>query len=249
MSAPERAALNLPGLTDCIDVSACQWTIDYPKVAAAGFALATCKASEALTGADPTALAHINGFRSVGMLVTAYHFLTPSAGRPRDQVKFCYDHYGDIFLPRLVLDFEAAPAAMTAHQLCDFLEEAIEECEDLGGAEPITYSGGFFTPRFSGDPGAARLARSPLFLARYRSTVTPWAPSTFIGDWPKAPAPWTEVALWQYSGNGGFPVPGVGGDCDRGLFRGDALALKAFMGFPVAPADVPTLPSLPPDEG
>ncbi len=44
---------------------------------------------------------------------------------------------------------------------------------------------------------------------------------------PKA-YPWD---VWQYSGNGGYRVPGIVGDCDRNLFRGDEAALQKWFGL------------------
>jgi GH25 family lysozyme M1 (1,4-beta-N-acetylmuramidase) len=37
--------------------------------------------------------------------------------------------------------------------------------------------------------------------------------------------------LWQYSGNGGYPVPGVPGDCDRNVFIGSSGEWQDFLGL------------------
>ena len=38
--------------------------------------------------------------------------------------------------------------------------------------------------------------------------------------------------MWQYSGNGGYRVPGIPMDCDRNLFRGNITDLRNLFGYP-----------------
>jgi hypothetical protein len=59
----------------------------------------------------------------------------------------------------------------------------------------------------------------------YRSTTTPWLPPKGYAPW--TPQPWTRWTKHQYSGNGGYRVRGIVGDCDRDIFNGDLDAFKA----------------------
>jgi hypothetical protein len=50
---------------------------------------------------------------------------------------------------------------------------------------------------------------------------------------------WTK---WQYSGDGGYRVRGILGDCDRDLFNGDLSAFRAYMGLPDGGTGEPDAP-------
>jgi len=221
----ERGALNIPGFVDALDVSSCQGlAIDYAKVAAAGFLLATVKASDGHS-LDPQARAHLVGFRSAGLYTNAYGFAHPDQGDPAGQARKIQEGIGDVVLIRPVIDLEYVPKAMGATELEDFTEGFAEACEQLGPLEPMLYMGKYFyLEHLAACADSVKLARLPLWLPAYRSVTTAWAPSS-AADWPKGFAPWGDgPTMWQYSGNGGYRVPGVPGDCDRSLFRGDVAA-------------------------
>lgn len=222
-------ALRLPGYVDGIDVSAVQRIADPQAVYDAGFRFALVKAAEGLRGRDPAYRRHVDALSGAGLHVGAYAYARVSQGAPAAQARHAYDAATDDgrHVVRLVLDLESAPAETTSGALFDFAVDWLEEARRAGCA-PVLYSyTSFLAARFSTADRATLLAAAPLWLAQYRSVTTPWAPAS-EADMPKG----YDWQLWQYSGDGGHPVPGIVGDCDRNLFRGDEAALRGFFGLP-----------------
>ena len=104
-----------------------------------------------------------------------------------------------------------------------------------GALEPAIYTYPDYAKRLQPELSQSTILGScPLWMATYGGHQ-PWVPGP--GFAPYVPLPWTSWALHQYSGNGGFRVPGVFGDCDRDLFNGTEEDLRAWLGLPVpAPA-------------
>jgi lysozyme len=226
MAAPNRNALDLPGYTDGIDISQVQTVSDAGATYAAGFRFAFVKSSEGVGYCDPRAREHCIQLADAGLLVSVYSFARPSQGNPRDQARKLIDCSGEVFVFRPVLDLESAPSDWSSAQLLVFALEWFDEAR-ASGARPVLYSyTSFLQQRFNMYDRAELLALGPLWLAQYRSVTSPWAPSS-EADMPKA-YPWD---AWQYSGNGGYRVPGIVGDCDRNLFRGDEAALQKWFGL------------------
>lgn len=227
MASPNRNALDLPGFVDGIDISQVQTISDASAVHAAGFRFAFVKAAEGLNYCDPRAREHCIQLADAGLLVSVYSFARPSQGNPRDQALKLIDCSGEVFVFRPVLDLESAPADWSSAQLLAFALEWFDEATATG-ARPVLYSyTSFLQGRIVPKDRGTLLALGPLWLAQYRSVTSPWAPSS-EADMPKA-YPWD---VWQYSGNGGYRVPGIVGDCDRNLFRGDEAALQKWFGLP-----------------
>lgn len=242
MTAEVRPALRYPGRVDGIDISSVQQIYDAAAVAAAGFVFATVKASEGVGYCDPRVLEHLARLRDVGLICNVYAFLRPSQGHPRDQVARAFDCAGDVFPGRLSLDLEGAPDAMTAAELVDFAEVAVDECLTHGVLLPDVYLYPDFTRRRL-EPalaGSGLLGSCPLWMAQYGSNVAPWVPPPGFSPW--TPQPWTRWTKHQYSGNGGFRVAGITGDVDRDVFNGDLESFRAYMGLP---NECPTVPLIP----
>ena len=221
--------LRLPGYVDGIDLSAVQRIDDPAAVYDAGFRFAIVKAAEGLRGRDPAYRRHVDALRGAGLHVGAYAYARVSQGAPAAQARHAYDAAtaDGRHVVRLVLDLEAAPADTTSGALFEFAVDWLEEARRAGCA-PVLYSyTSFLTARFSSADRATLLAAAPLWLAQYRSVTQAWAPAG-EADMPKS-YPW---AMWQYSGDKGYRVPGIPGDCDRNLFRGDEATLRAFFGLP-----------------
>ena len=229
MSAMALDALRYPNTCDGIDVSAVQTIGNASMVAYAGFQFAFVKASEGTGYMDPRRLDHLKKLRDAGLLCSVYGFCRPSQGNPREQAKRLYEAMGDTFECRTVIDLESAPDVWTAAQLVAFGEEFADEIASWGIAQPILYTYPSFAQKMQPALGAStRLAMCPLWIAQYRSVTEAWVPP--IGAKPIVPKPWANWSIWQYSGNGGFRVPGIIGDCDRNLFQGDFAALRRFFG-------------------
>jgi len=216
---------------DGIDVSCLQYPIEYEAVREAGFRFAYVKGSEGLRYTDPRAAEHIAGFMASGILVGVYGFAKVSEGNPREQAKQLVRSMGGVWLPRPALDLESAPPDWSAARLVEFAERYVESLEEEGAAGTVFYSYPSFMSRMAPAlAGSHVLGDCPLWAAQYASTTEAWAPEVAQTKGPHAPLPWRDWALWQYSGDAGYRVPGVAVDCDRNLFRGTAEDLRAFFG-------------------
>jgi|CXWL01.1.fsa_nt_gi lysozyme len=233
----ERPALNQAGRIDGIDVSAIQGRVDWERVASAGFRWAAAKASEGVSYCDPRVEANIAGASAAGLRTLVYAFARPSQGNPREQAKRLAECTHGAAM-RTVLDLESSPADWTPQRIVDFGDAFADGLQAESGLLPVVYSYVAFLLPLGRALMNSRLARCPVWLAQYRSTSAPWAPVAV--QQPVVPMPWGNWTMWQYSGNGGYRVPGVAVDCDRNLFRGDEDAFRAFF-----VGDVPTLPELP----
>jgi GH25 family lysozyme M1 (1,4-beta-N-acetylmuramidase) len=239
MSAEIRPALRYEGYVDGIDISQVQTIYDAQAVADDGFVFATVKASEGVGYCDPRALEHLARLRDAGLVCNVYTFLRPSQGRPREQVRKAFECAGEVFPMRLTLDLEGAPDGMPANAILDFAEESVDECLLHGVMYPEIYTYPYFvrTRLMPLLASSEVLGRCPLWMAHYGSNTAPWLPPR--GFSPFVPAPWKEWTKHQYSGNNGYRVRGIHGDCDRNLFNGDHAAFRAYMGLP---DDRPTVP-------
>lgn len=243
MSAPERNALRYPGKCDGIDVSNVQGVFSYKAVAEAGFTFATVKASEGVSYCDPKAIEHLKGFRDAGLICNTYTFLRPSQGDARAQVKKAFDCSGDEFPLRLALDAEGAPDWMVAAEIITFYETCIDETLSNGVLFPELYSFPYFVKSrlMPAIETSALIGMCPYWGAAYGSNTAPWVPGPLSEPWYPNP-PFSKWWKHQYSGNGGYRVPGIYGDCDRNLFNGDLAALRKYYGL-VDP-DAPTQPDM-----
>lgn len=232
MTTETRPALQYEGFCDGIDISQVQIITNAQAVADDGFVFAAVKVSEGVSYCDPKALEHLARLRDVGIICNVYTFLRPSQGNPRAQVERAITCAGDVFPGRIMLDLEGAPEGMPPEAIVAFGEEAADACLEHGVLEPEVYTYPYFVnsrmqPALS---RSSRLGRCPLHMAHYGSNSAPWLPPR--GFTPFVPAPWTTWTKHQYSGNGGFRVRGILGDCDRNLFNGSVAELRQYMGFP-----------------
>lgn len=238
----ELPALGLPGFLDGLDVSAVQGTVDYEKVAAAGFRFAVVKVAEGSGGVDSKGAAHLAGFRAAGMYALPYLFLHPSLGAPELQVANLARSLGTVWPGRVCLDIETRYQAESNAEIVTFLEGAVAACLRWGVLPPVVYSFPDYLYRLHPEVGrSAVLASCPLWFAKF--PFQPYAPRA--SEWPSAPTPWDAVTLWQYGGDDttkgahGYRVPGVFGNVDRDLFRGTEDDFRLFLGLPAAPPAPP----------
>jgi lysozyme len=224
MNGPELPALRYEGFVDGIDVSAFQGSIDWQRVAEAGFRFAIVKVSEGEHGTDAKRSENLCGATSAGLTTLAYHFAHPR-GAPAAQVEAMRRAIGDEAVARVALDFESTPAGFTRQGLVDWASGFADEAERVFGEPPLFYTYPAFASLMQPIPEA--LARCPLWIAHYLSTTVPWVPLPAFE--PRVPKPWATWTIHQYSGNGGYRVPGIVTDCDRNLFHGDDEAFAALV--------------------
>lgn len=239
MTTEVRPALRYAGFVDGLDLSQVQTITNAQAVADAGFVFATVKAAEGVSYCDPRALEHLRRLRDVGLICNVYTFLRPSQGHAREQVRKAFDCAGDMFPMRLSLDLEGAPDGMHSEELVAFGEEAVDETQAHGALLPEVYTFPYFlrTRLMPAIASSSILGACPLWMAQYASNTDPWLPPRGYAPW--TPKPWSTWSKHQYSGNGGYRVPGIAGDVDRNLFNGDLAAFRSYMGLPEPRAEEP----------
>ncbi|MGZ8513845.1 MAG: GH25 family lysozyme [Candidatus Limnocylindrales bacterium] len=212
-ATPTPSPTPLPPVTEGIDVSHWQNTIDWTQVAAAGKRFAFMKASEGTTLADPTYATNRSQARAVGLYVGAYHFARPDR-TPGDAVA-----EADYFL---------AMSQLEAGDLVPVLD-----LEDAGGLSPAELQGwvaGFLGRIYERTGAHAMIYASPTFWKNAMGDTTWFATNGYgmvwVAHWTSGPAPtvpaqnWGGIGwtFWQYASSGS--VPGISGRVDLDRFNG-----------------------------
>ena len=200
-------------VTEGIDVSHWQNTIDWTQVAAAGKRFAFMKASEGTTLADPTYSMNRAQAKAVGLYVGAYHFARPDR-TPGDPIAEA-DYFlamsqlaaGDL-VP--VLDLEDT-GGLSPVELQEWVKSYLERVYERTGAHGMIYTSPTFWKNAMGD--------TTWFAANGYGMV--WVAHWTTGPAPTIPAQnwggdgWT---FWQYTSSGS--VPGISGRVDLDRFNG-----------------------------
>lgn len=170
-----------------IDVSRYQGKINWEKVALAAYRFVIIRATVGDYYTDPNFSENWSGAKDSGILVSAYHAVTPDRSA-ESQI----EHFFDILDNRkadlaLILDIELArgvsPAAITA---C--IKDCLNKTEQLDGRKPIIYTAKWFWD-INVLP-SAEWAQYDLWVAHYGVSS------------PALPEGWSEWKFWQYSNRG-----------------------------------------------
>ena len=200
-------------VTEGIDVSHWQNTIDWTQVAAAGKRFAFMKASEGTTLADPTYATNRSQAKAVGLYVGAYHFARPDR-TPGDAVA-----EADYFL---------AMSQLEAGDLVPVLD--LEDAGGLSPAELQEWVKGYLGRIYERTGAHAMIYASPTFWKNAMGDTTWFATNGYgmvwVAHWTSGPAPtvpaqnWggTGWTFWQYTSSGS--VPGISGRVDLDRFNG-----------------------------
>lgn len=205
----------LTGLNVIVDISHHNAGVDFAKLRAAGILGVVHKATQGLSGADPTYEVHRKAALKAGLLWGAYHFGTDSDG-VLQAVQFL-NTVGDPSNTLIALDFESNPSGPSMS-----MEEArafVTHIKVATGRFPGFYSGHDIKNQLGSDTDSV-LANCWFWLAQY-------------GPTPVVPANWPKWTLWQYTDGALGPEPteiaGVG-RFDRDLFNGTKEELLTFWG-------------------
>lgn len=205
-------------LTRGIDVSSHQGAVDWRAVAGAGYAFGFTKATGGTWYRNPTFTDNWLGMKAAGLTRGAYHFAFETSGQafPGDGPEAEAEYFvaelkrgggletGDL----LALDIEDGDGPLGEWAL-----RWLKRVEALTGVKALLYSGSWFTvPHGLGS--VPELANYKLWLAAYQEQV------------PPPPAPWTEVAIHQYTD--ALMVPGISGPVDGNRFLGTIEQLRAL---------------------
>ena len=203
------------GLNAIVDISHHNANVDFAKLKAAGILGVIHKATQGVSGTDPTYEAHRAAAQAQGLLWGAYHFGTDSDGV--QQAMNFLNVVGDVSNTLIALDFESNPTGPSMS-----LEEArafVTHINESTGRFPGFYSGHDIKQAL-GTKTDAVLANCWFWLAQYGPTAV-------------VPPNWANWTLWQYTDGALGPepkeVPGVG-RFDRDLFNGSEEELRAFWG-------------------
>lgn len=222
-------------VTEGIDVSHWQNTIDWPQVAAAGKRFAYMKASEGTDLVDATYSTNRAQAKAVGLYVGAYHFARPDQN-PGDAVAEA-DYFlamsqlaaGD--LPP-VLDLEVS-GGLSPVELQEWVKAYLGRVYERTGAHGVLYvSPTFWKNSMSDTTWFGDNGYRTLWVAHWTGGSGATIPA---GNW--SGSGWT---FWQYTSSG--VVPGITGRVDLDRFNGlDLTPLLLTAGVTDPAVLAPTL--------
>ncbi|MGC9349448.1 MAG: GH25 family lysozyme [Anaerolineae bacterium] len=195
-----------------IDVSRWQGEIDWSQVAAEGHRFAFIRSTIGDDYVDPRFHFNWGEARAAGLLVSAYHVVTPD--RPaQSQIDYFFDVLNDrtADLP-LVVDVERDDG-VSREEISACVQLCLEEVEARDGRKPILYTARWFWDRYL--LPSVRWRDYQLWIASYTTE-------------PLLPRDWEAWLFWQYSESG--RVPGVASRAtDLNWFAGSHEDLLAYV--------------------
>ena len=217
------AAKNVTADIRGVDVASWQGQPDWRQVAASGISFAITKATEGVGYLNPTFARNWLEIRAAGIVRGAYHFAELGANTPEAEADYFLANVrrvGGLAAGDLVaLDLEDKDGSLKrANDVGGWALSWLRYVERQTGVAPLLYTAPNVITEYRLSDHQA-LAGYPLWLASYRDSVLP------------APAPWTEISIWQHSDAG--IVPGIVGNVDLNRFLGTADDLAA-LGKPAA---------------
>ena len=222
------------------DVSHWQGTINWTTVKNAGVAFAWAKATESDYYTDAYFTANVNGAKSVGIPIGAYHFARPSShpnitgpnSAETEAAHFWsvvgnYVKPGGIYMVPM-LDWEdtyytkaagftdANTASAWVNQWCNTVSN-YARANGVIGMKPIVYTGVWYSQPSSTYPGLTTAVTIwPSWIAAYPSNPNPQTGG------PSSSYPWSTWNVWQYA-----DTNWSGGDSD--VFNGTLAQMQATL--------------------
>jgi GH25 family lysozyme M1 (1,4-beta-N-acetylmuramidase) len=231
-----------------IDVSNWNGTINWTKVAHAGYRFAIAKATESTTFDDSTYAANRSGSEAAGLAFGAYHFARPSGANLAAVTASAVaqaDHFVGVATPQPgelppVLDLEAT-GNLPAGRLEAWTEAWAQEVYARLGVHPLVYSSPAFWQEHLGNSTAIAAAGTPLWIAHWTSASNPWVPAQ---NWNGLG--WT---VWQWTDC--VSVPGIAHCVDGDRMNSPSPASLTIAPYSQDPPTVSTPPSIvgPPEAG
>jgi GH25 family lysozyme M1 (1,4-beta-N-acetylmuramidase) len=193
-----------------IDVAAFQHlngkSINWAKVAAAGYRFAAVKVTEGDYYVNPWAASDLAAAKAAGLYVAAYHFAIPNVSGGAEQARYALQYAQDATVGNtlpLMLDIEYDPYVATdGTNECYGLSRArmrawigafVSTVRKLTGQYPVIYTTADWWDTCTGSSDA--FGADPMWVAAYGFTR------------PPLPAGWPSWTFWQYTSSG--TVPGV----------------------------------------
>jgi GH25 family lysozyme M1 (1,4-beta-N-acetylmuramidase) len=222
-----------------IDVSNYQNTINWPKVAKAGYRFAFGKATEGTSYNDKTYTTNRNGSEAAGLVFGGYHFARPGgknlASATANAIKQA-NHFLTIAGPQPgelppVLDLEAT-GNLGKQRLLAWTLAWLGQITARTGVEPFLYTSPLFWKGHLGDSPAAAAAGTGLWVAHWTSKSNPQVPAQ---NWNGSG--WR---FWQWTNC--LSVPGIKHCTDGDRMNGTKLSAVTIEPYP---SGLPVL-SIPP---
>ena len=244
VSASDAATTRAKGL----DVSNWNGTINWTKVAKAGYRFAFGKATEGTGYLDQTYTANRNGSEGAGLVFGAYHFARPAggslAGATASALKQA-NHFLAVAGPQPgelppVLDLEAT-GNLAKKRLLAWTLAWLGQIYARTGVEPFVYTSPLFWKGHLGDSTAAAAAGTGLWVAHWTANGSPLVPAqNWHGEGWK---------FWQWTNC--VSVPGIRRCSDGDRLNGTNLALVAIAPYPTGVPLLSTPPTIvgPPEAG
>jgi GH25 family lysozyme M1 (1,4-beta-N-acetylmuramidase) len=200
-------------LTEGIDVSHWQGTIDWTKVKAAGKKFVFMKASEGTSFVDNKYATNRSSAKANGILVGAYHFAQPSTSTTNAVAQA--DHFIDTAKPVKgellpVLDLEVTNDIGTT-ALVNWTKAFLQRVYERTGVRAAIYvSPSFWSNKMGNTNWFANNGYKVLWIAHWTTGSSPTVPADNWGS-----QGWT---FWQYTSDGS--VSGISGRVDLNRYRG-----------------------------
>jgi GH25 family lysozyme M1 (1,4-beta-N-acetylmuramidase) len=202
-----------------IDISHWQGSVDFAKVAGAGYRFVIAKATEGIGFTDVNWTTYRNNARNAGLAVTGYHFARPDGNptKPRQEASWFVSQLGlqpGMLIP--ALDLERS-GGLSQAALTDWVGQWLDEVYLETGVRAMIYTSPSFWRTYLGDTRTfADQGYSVLWIAHWGVS----SPSVPASNW--GGKGWT---FWQ---TGGGPVPGISGDVDLDVYNGTDLTRVIF---------------------
>jgi GH25 family lysozyme M1 (1,4-beta-N-acetylmuramidase) len=228
-------ALVLPGASSAastwakgVDVSNWNGSINWTKVAAAGYGFAFGKATEGTTFIDSTYTTNRNGSEAAGLAFGAYHFARPSGGSIAAATASGIAQ-ADYFLATAgpqpgelppVLDLEKT-GNLGSTLLLAWTKAWVGEVDARLGVQPFVYTSPAFWQSNLANSTAVAATGAHLWIAHWTSASAPWVPAQ---NWDGAG--WT---FWQWTDC--VSVPGFAHCSDGDRMNGASPASVAIAPY------------------
>jgi GH25 family lysozyme M1 (1,4-beta-N-acetylmuramidase) len=225
-SASHAATARAKGL----DVSNNNGTINWTKVAGAGYRFAFGKATEGTSYTDKTYTTNRNGSEGAGLVFGAYHFARPSGGSAAAATASAIrqaNYFLTVAGPQPgelppVLDLEVT-GNLTTQRLLTWTLAWLGQIDARTGVEPFVYTSPLFWKGHLGDSTAAAAAGTGLWIAHWTSNSNPLVPA---GDWNGGG--WK---FWQWTNC--LSIPGINHCTDGDRMNGTKPASVAIAPYPI----------------
>ncbi|HEX3456127.1 MAG TPA: glycoside hydrolase family 25 protein, partial [Gaiellaceae bacterium] len=231
-----------------LDVSNYQGSINWTKVAKAGYRFAFGKATEGTSYNDKTYTTNRNGSEAAGMVFGAYHFARPGgksyAAATASAIRQA-NHFLAIAQPQPgelppVLDLEKT-GSLSKPRLLGWTLAWLDQIYARTGVEPFVYTSPLFWKGSLGDSTAAAAGGTGLWIAHWTSKSQPTVPAQ---NWDG-----NGWRFWQWTDC--VTVPGIKHCSDGDRMNGTKLSSVAIAPFPLGPPILSAPPTVvgPPEAG